>query len=332
MKRLRQLLVFIAWLPVGLLAVYPWLPSETAGHLFFVGLMALPVWIYGVLTSLFLWRRSKQGSIAFAVCLLAGLLSVTHRIPLHFPLSEETSSSTSFRIVSWNAEGFRLNKEILAEASRCINDRQPDILCLQERPHDNLLAWDSIRAVFPAHPYTAINSREDEVLNLAVLSRWPLLNIREFYFENSYNKILQADIAVGRDTLRLFNVHLQTTGVGTTVLEGNLFRILQHNAVERNRQADRLAEAVNGSPYPVIVCGDFNDTPSSYAYRTMTRANLQDAFLQAGHGWGGSYQCWGGLFRIDYLFVSEAFRLLYYELQENNWSDHKMQVGEMRVK
>ena len=332
MKRLRQFLVFMAWLPVGLLAVYPWLPSEAAGKLFFVGLTALPVWIYGALASLFLWRCHKPGSIGFVLCLLASLPSVTNRFPLHGALPKDASSTLLLRIVSWNAEGFRLDTEILADASHCMNDRQPDIICLQERPHDNLLAWDSIRAAFPAYPHTVINSREDEVLNLAVLSRWPILNVREFYFENSYNKILQTDIVAGSDTIRLFNVHLQTTGVGTTAFNGNLFRTLQHNAVERNRQADRLTDAVKESPYPVIVCGDFNDTPSSYAYRAMRCAGLQDAFLQAGHGWGGSYQRGGNLFRIDYLFASKAFRLLRYEWIPNDWSDHKMQWGEIRVK
>mgnify|MGYP000267215571 FL=1 len=72
---------------------------------------------------------------------------------------------------------------------------------------------------------------------------------------------------------------------------------MRHHAIRRNRQADLLANAIAESPYPVIVCGDFNDTPASYVYRKISRS-LQDCFLQAGRTWKGSYQRWGDFLRI----------------------------------
>ncbi len=70
---------------------------------------------------------------------------------------------------------------------------------------------------------------------------------------------------------------------------------MRHHTVQRNRQADLLTKAIAESPYPVIVCGDFNDTPASYAYRKISRS-LQDCFLQAGAGHGKAATNAGAIF------------------------------------
>ena len=204
--------------------------------------------------------------------------------PLHFLHREEVPDSNQLKLVCWNAEGFRLNKDTLAKAIHSIRILQPGIVCLQERPHTNLLAWDTIRAAFPDYPYCIVNSREDEILNLAVFSRWPVGNVQEYYFPDSYNKMLQADIRMIGQTFRLFNVHLQTTGMNESSSMKDRLQTMRHHAIRRNRQADLLANAIAESPYPVIVCGDFNDTPASYVYRKISRS-LQDCFLQAGRTW-----------------------------------------------
>lgn len=230
------------------------------------------------------------------------------------------------RIVSWNVRDFQLKSETLLKASSVLLAEKPDILCFQERPHTNLLAWDTIKAAFPDYPYTAINSREDEVLNLAILSRWPVSGLKEFYFPESYNKIIQADIHIGKQTIRLFNVHLQTTGVTPGMERKSVIQIMQKHALKRNKQAQLLHEAIQSSPYPVLVCGDFNDVPSSFAY-TQVSQGLRDCFKEAGYGWGNTYQSLGNLFRIDYMLCSKQSVVTDYNLISNSWSDHKIQCA-----
>ena len=307
-----------------LLIFLPCFTPEWAGNLIFISLSAIPICLAdGIIFAILLWKHNRWWML-YLLLLLGSSPILSGYFPLHFLHREEVPDSNQLKLVCWNAEGFRLNKDTLAKAIHSIRILQPGIVCLQERPHTNLLAWDTIRAAFPDYPYCIVNSREDEILNLAVFSRWPVGNVQEYYFPDSYNKMLQADIRMIGQTFRLFNVHLQTTGMNESSSMKDRLQTMRHHAIRRNRQADLLANAIAESPYPVIVCGDFNDTPASYVYRKISRS-LQDCFLQAGRTWKGSYQRWGDFLRIDYTLCSPAFQVNCYQLVSNPWSDHKQQ-------
>ena len=307
-----------------LLIFLPCFTPEWAGNLIFISLSAIPICIAdGIIFAILLWKHNRWWML-YLLLLLGSSPILSGYFPLHFLHREEVPDSNQLKLVCWNAEGFRLNKDTLAKAAHSIRILQPGIVCLQERPHTNLLAWDTIQAAFPDYPYCIINSREDEILNLAVFSRWPVGNVQEYYFPDSYNKMLQADIRMIGQTFRLFNVHLQTTGMNESSSMKDRLQTMRHHAIRRNRQADLLANAIAESPYPVIVCGDFNDIPASYVYRKISRS-LQDCFLQAGRTWKGSYQRWGDFLRIDYTLCSPAFQVNCYQLVSNHWSDHKQQ-------
>lgn len=322
MKRFSYILADFTVLWVMLTAAMPWCSPLVAGYLAPLGLLVIPLAIFSTLATIIaVLYRSKGISLLFgAACLISLFLCGKS-----WAVSFETDESTyhSLRFVSWNAEGFQLNKDTLQTSAAFIRNLHPDIICLQERPHDNLLHRDSISEAFE-YPYRVFNSREDEVLNLAVYSRFPLSNMKEYYFPNSYNKVLQIDLQYEGRTIRLFNMHLQTTGMTPAFQGNNRLHTYQLNARERNRQAQLLAEAIAYSPYPVIVCGDLNDTPISYAYRKLTD-QLKDCFLEAGNGWEGTYQPANNLFRIDYTLCSPELKTSAYRLYSNHWSDHRIQ-------
>lgn len=322
MKRFSYILAGFTVLLALLTAAMPWCSPVVAGYLAPLGLLAIPLAIFSILATIIaVLNRSKSISLLFGTACLISLSLCGKSWAVSFATDESTSHS--LHLVSWNAEGFQLNKDTLQASAAFIRNLHPDVICLQERPHDNLLHRDSISAVF-GYPYRVFNSREDEVLNLAVYSRFPLSNMKEYYFPNSYNKVLQIDLQYGGTTIRLFNMHLQTTGMTPAYQGNNRLHTYQLNAKERNRQAQLLAEAVASSPYPVILCGDLNDTPISYAYRKLT-GQLEDCFLETGNGWGGTYQPANNLFRIDYTFCSPELKTLAYHLYSNCWSDHRIQ-------
>ena len=86
-------------------------------------------------------------------------------------------------------------------------------------------------------------------------------------------------------------------------------------------QADRIKEEINKSPYPVIVCGDFNDVPNSYAYETIGNG-LQNAFEKKGFGLGRTFSGIASTLRIDNIFVDQQYRVNQFVCISKKLSDH----------
>jgi len=227
-----------------------------------------------------------------------------------FSCTSKKDSTTEFRLISWNCDNFLLSLDTLHAASAFINAQTPDILCLQERPHTNLVRYDSIKKCFPTLPYKVTNGREDENLNISIFSKYPVSNVKTWYFTDTYNKMIQADINQEGKTFRLFNVHFQTTSSGSTL----------NNCIRRYRQSKLLLSEIKKSPYPIVVCGDFNDIPISY-----TVSNLLTSLKDISFSFQSSYQKLGNLFKIDYILASPQWKKTHYELIPTSWSDHKIQ-------
>lgn len=93
------------------------------------------------------------------------------------------------------------------------------------------------------------------------------------------------------------------------------------NLDKRVVQAKEMQKLISESPYPVIVCGDFNSQPSSYVYRTISK-ELQDGFVNCGNSLASSYRFGGGFFRIDYILYSDIFEGVAYQTKPWTFSDH----------
>ena len=227
-----------------------------------------------------------------------------------FSCTNKKEHATELRLISWNCANFLLSLDTLHTASAFLNAQNPDILCLQERPHTNLVRYDSIKECFPTLPYKVTNGREDENLNVSIFSRYPVSDVKTWYFTDTYNKMIQADIHRDGKMFRIYNVHLQTTSSGGTL----------DNCIRRYRQSRLLLSEIKKSPYPVLVCGDFNDIPLSY-----TVQNLLTFLKDISFSFRSSYQKLGNLFKIDYILASPQWKKVHYELIPTSWSDHKIQ-------
>ena len=314
MRSFRNILLLLLLVLTGILIILPYLSADFAGHFYYISLAALPL-IGADIICLFAVRKLKVWRNAFLLLLIGSLVWLRHYIPN--PFSRVGASEKTLTLVSWNVNlfgGGYQDYSNLAPAAALIKQQNPDIICLQERPHTNVMRWDSIRAAFSDYPYYVKNTREDEVLNLVIFSRYPLENAEDHYFADTYNKFMQVDIQLGTQTLRLFNVHLQTTGIGRD-------NSIINNAKKRNHQAQELARCVESSPHPLIVCGDFNDTRSSYAYRTIAK-HLNDC-AEGVAQWQGTYT---PFLKIDHILCSKEIKLQNYEVVSNDISDHKLQL------
>ena len=147
------------------------------------------------------------------------------------------------------------------------------------------------------------------------------------------------DIKIGKDTIRVFNTHLESVHFGWNSykfienlnnddvqqdeLAGSLMilRQLKKAFVKRATQVELLHDSIEASPYPVIICGDFNDTPYSYTYSILAD-DLRDSFRESGRGIGKSYNGPFPSFRIDYIFHDAKIESSAYRTIHEKLSDH----------
>lgn len=152
-----------------------------------------------------------------------------------------------------------------------------------------------------------------------------------WYSENSFNAILYADMQIGNDTVRIYNVHLESMGLDIHQYRDpsqydsklkSLISRLKRGAQQREAQIDKLIHHSSKSPYPIIICGDFNDTPYSYNYFTLRRY-FSNAFEKAGNGFGFTFNSLLFFLRIDHHFYGDGIEALDFRVDRSmKTSDH----------
>ena len=153
------------------------------------------------------------------------------------------------------------------------------------------------------------------------------------------------DLLVDNDTVRVFNNHLRSTAINAsdseyitdhrflsdTAREVKIRSIvgrLRENSVLRAAQVDSIARVVEATHTRRIVCGDFNDTPISYVYRTMARG-LRDAFSVCGSGYSHTFRGFYNTLRIDYV-LCDGFDPRSYATLPVEYSDHYPVVVDLK--
>jgi len=239
-----------------------------------------------------------------------------------------------------------------------VNQYKPDIACFQEMvaadtlinlntPYYKKYSFFSVfeyaaKLNFPEY-FFSYNFKDDflnrQHFGLIIFSRYPIINKQTLSIApHDYNSNFQyIDIVKDADTFRVFNCHLQSL----KFTQGNLAYIdnpsldtkqdiqrsksllnkFKTGYLKRQLQADRIKAEIDKSPYPVIVCGDFNDVPNSYAYEKIGD-DLQNAFVQKGAGFGRTFSSIAPTLRIDNIFVSKTFSVNQFVTIDKKLSDH----------
>lgn len=311
----------------------------------FFWLVAKPLYmLISIITLLLAWAPLKQ--------------LVKLRVSHEFNLAKE---STSVRVMSWNVEHFEIadhkkHPEKKQQMIWLINHYQPDIACFQEMVGSDSVPTainylpDFVKALKMPHFFYTYNSKldfdRDHRFGIIIFSKYPIVNKKSIsYSPNDYNSIFQyADILKGEDTFRVFNLHLQSlkfSDEDLTYLDKpsmneenklqrskNIVSKFKTGFLKRKYQSEHLKEEINKSPYPVIVCGDFNDVPNSYAYATIGKG-LQNSFAEKGSGIGRTYSHISPTLRIDHIFSDKRFTIQQYLRVNKNVSDHFPIVADM---
>jgi len=263
---------------------------------------------------------------------------------------EAVNEPVQLRILSYNTMSLQNATPIEKnDVLRYIRESRADIVCLQEYAvykDSRYPTFEGVKRYFLSeYPYTYFDFPTHNTrlqYGLAVYSRYPLINKQSIPFESSANAANHCDVVVpdgqgGKDTIRLFNNHLQSNSFQPAELEltpeelnsegvksstRKIVGKLGRAYAKRAHQVQAVRQAIRESPYPVIVCGDFNDVPVSYTYRQLTH-DLRDAFLET--SWlsnGRTFVKHGLGIRIDYILHSPSFQACDFKVDRVNYSDH----------
>ncbi len=324
-------------------------------------MIAIPVlWVLNLAFVIF-WLTSRPWrSWLSGLALLAGIVLFGSRtFAWNSPPDGAAGSGTAFRVFSYNVQGFGYTDDEVEypqsspRVRRLVNyvlRYDAPIKCFQEFYNSTAIAdYDMINRFRKAgYRYSILLNPElanvsKGPIGVAMFSIYPILASGREHF-GGFNGMVWADIKIGSDTVTVINVHLRSMGirVGRVWRQDHLSGVKQETRgvlsalrtgfIDRREQVRRVEEQVARSRYPVVVTGDFNDTPYGVVYDRM-RSILPSSFEDAGRGFGFSYNRAPGFIRIDHQFHSPSLKPLDFEtINYVRYSDHYPIVGTYIVK
>jgi endonuclease/exonuclease/phosphatase family metal-dependent hydrolase len=224
--------------------------------------------------------------------------------------------------------------DVKKSLAKLVKEQNPDILCLQESGK-----WPQNRASefskMIGYKYYSVNP----VNGNSFFSKFPLEDVKDFSNEviNKFADIKK--VKIDKDKFfYLVNCHFNSFGISSEEIEyindaKNIVKdtdIYGRSVVSkltrgfklRTKSTQVLIDKLPNDDAPLVICGDFNDTPLSYTYNQMLKAGLKDAFLTVSKGIGKTYCGRLPLLRIDYFWYNDNIEVIEYKRIKQTTSDH----------
>ncbi len=357
-SKIMKMLTIICLICLLLSYLCPFVHPNDFWLLPFFGL-AYPVILLFTLFFLIYWAvyRSKMFFGVLIILLFGGKLHFrTISLPFRKDKLSNSISINKLKVTSYNVRLFDLYEwgndgkfENRNNIFEYLKKQNSDVICFQEfyqqdRP-TKFPTRDTLKGLLKT-PYCheryshKLEGRQN--FGIAMLSKYPMISRGDIIFEDPYNidnnYCIFSDIVKEKDTFRIYNVHLQSIKfkkVDYNVFSKNAHKIIdKKSSIEllveklkiaypkRAEQARKVVEHMQQSPFPVIICGDFNDTPMSYTYNIFNNL-YRDAFRNTSSGLGITYAGKVPAGRIDYIFHSKEIHSSDFKIQDEVYSDHK---------
>ena len=246
-----------------------------------------------------------------------------------FSSSNQVKSPSNFKVMNYNVRLFNLynwidEDSIETEIVDFIKTESPEIISIQEyHPHKN------IDLSFFKYKFEKLSGKKTKY-GQAIFSQYPIINSGSIEFPNTGNNAIFADVVKGIDTIRIYNIHLESLRINTQVESlkkensERLFNRVGTKFKMQQFQTELFLMHKKQCNYKMIICGDFNNTAFSYVYRKI-KGDLNDAFIEAGNGFGQTYDFKFFPIRIDFILTDDAFSVngfKAYNAHNAHYSDH----------
>lgn len=243
-----------------------------------------------------------------------------------FSSSDVEQGNTDLTVMNYNVRLFNLydwipEKGVETKMIDFIKSKSPDVLSLQEyHPHKNV---DLSFFKYKFEKLTGKKVKNGQV----IFSQYPIINSGSVEFPETSNNAIFVDIVKAHDTLRIYNVHLQSLGIDANVDKlkqedsDRLLNRVEQTFKMQQFQTELFIKHKEQSPYKMIICGDFNNTAFSYVYKEI-KGNLKDAFKMAGNGFGRTYDFKFFPVRIDFIFANKELEITNFKTFDERFSDH----------
>ncbi|MEO8774542.1 MAG: endonuclease/exonuclease/phosphatase family protein [Gelidibacter sp.] len=323
----------LAALTLLLAYILPYLEPKRFG---FVSVLSLSMPFLIIVNLLFLvyWLLNVKKQLLLSLIVL--VIGFQHVISLYkFSGLKQVDDSDNIIVMNYNVRLFNVFKWIPdinagREISQFIDEKKPDIISMQDYRPDKALALKGYYKFESLSGGKIINGQ-------AIFSKFPIINKGTIEFPNTFNNAIFVDVVKGKDTIRVYNVHLQSfkIDVSTDPLKKetseNLFKRVDKTFSLQQSQTELFLEHKAKCTYKVIISGDFNNTAYSYVYKEIG-VGMKDAFVEAGNGFGRTFDFKFFPVRIDYIMVDDHFEVNSFKTFDLKLSDHFPIISRVRIK
>ena len=351
--RITLMLNLLAALALWACCASTWLHPADFPHLALAGLL-FPIVLAVNLCFVLIWIPINYKRIWIPLATTLPCLGfLLDYCPMSFGSIEAPEGS--IKLLTWNTANYGTEWEDKEEGrfltTEYIKDSQADIICLQESS-----IWKEAIKDF-SNSMDSMGYYSDRDHGTVLFSRYPILDGDTLQYDTKGDKGARTNsskwykLLIGGDTIVLVNNHLESNHLREEVksryvetldrpeYEGiresghNIGSRLKKSTTLRGYQTDSLVLLTKRfETYPIIFCGDFNDTPISYTYQHLKRV-LKSAYRESGKGIGLSYNQRGFWVRIDHIFVSEHWQTYNTHIDNSiRTSDHYPLVSWLKLR
>lgn len=304
--------------------ILPFLPPKTFSFLSVISL-AVPVLIAVNVIFLIYWLLKFKKQVILSLLVLA--IGFKYISSLYqFSSEKDVHTDNELSILSYNVRLFNRyqwidEKGVGYKQMILVKKSKPDVFCVQEYYNHKDVDFD-----FYPHKYVQFSGKRSKT-GQAIFSKYPIINKGSIGFPNTDNNAIYADILKGNDTVRIYNVHLESLRINPDVdsLAGQdsekLIARMGKTFEMQQSQAELLINHKKTCGFKKVICGDFNNSPYSYVYKSI-KGDMMDTFKEGGSGFGKTFNFNLFPMRIDFILADESLGVNAFKNYEEKYSDH----------